>query len=99
MEQLVVKGGTYMVNNIGSIQSEAKSSGNPLTVAKTSSKVAAAGSSMPNTVTSAKNGIVRLEKISKLLVELGKHNKINPPTEKETASAEKNYVSEIKLED
>lgn len=99
MEQLTIKGGTAMLDNIGSVQAEAKSVGNPLAVAKTTGKIAGATKTLPGTVSSAKNGIVRLEKISRLLVELGKTNKINPPNEKETASAEKNYVSEIQLEE
>jgi hypothetical protein len=99
MEQLTIKGGTAMVDNMSSVQAEAKASGNALAAAKTVSKVGGAAKSLPGTVTHAKNGIVRLDKITRLLVELGKHNKVNAPSEKETAAAEKNYSSEIKLED
>jgi hypothetical protein len=99
MEQLVVRGGTAMLDNMGSIQAEAKASGNALAAAKTVSKVGGAAKTLPGTVNSAKNGIVRLEKITKLLIELGKHNKVNAPSEKETAEAEQNYVSEIQLEE
>src|SRR5262249_50841090 len=49
MEQLTIKGGTAMVDNIGSIQTEAKSSGNALASAKTVTKVAGASKSLPGT--------------------------------------------------